>query len=97
MPKKLPYTPRSQIRNVLRRYIWLRSRERAACLKRDGYRCRACGRKQSKAKGQEFGVECHHVAGVGNWEALIDAVYEHLLCSPDHLLTLCSDCHDKER
>ena len=35
MGKRLPYTPRSKIRNILRRYIWLRSRERAAALKRE--------------------------------------------------------------
>ena len=95
MGKRLPNTPRSRIRSMLRQ-LWLRSRERAAALKRDGYTCQVCGRKQSKAKGKEFAVEVHHKHGIANWEKLIDLVYLHLLCNPDNLVTLCKECHDKE-
>jgi len=92
MGKRLPYTPNSQIRSALRN-LWLRSRERAAAIKRDGYSCVCCGKKQSKAKGREVAVEVHHVNGITNWDELIKAVREHLLCEPDDLQTLCRECH----
>lgn len=93
MGKKLPHTPNSQIRSALRK-LFLRSRERAAVLKRDGYTCQKCGAKQSRAKGREVFVEVHHRGGVTNWEALFEAVREHLLCDPDKMETLCVDCHE---
>ncbi|NIS52952.1 hypothetical protein GWN26_09070 [Candidatus Saccharibacteria bacterium] len=92
--KKLPYTPNSQIKGRLRQ-MWLRSRERAAALKRDGYRCQDCGGKQSRAKGKEFFVEVHHKEGILNWENLINEVRKYLLCDPKHLETLCKECHDR--
>lgn len=95
MGKKLPNTPRSKIRAILRQ-LWLRSRERAAALKRDGYTCQVCHRKQSKAKGKEVRVHVHHKNGITNWDKLIDMVYETLLCDPKHLETLCEDCHKEE-
>jgi 5-methylcytosine-specific restriction endonuclease McrA len=95
MGAKLPYTPNSQIKSALRK-LWLRSRERAAAIKRDGYTCQKCGAKQSRAKGEEVYVEVHHINGVTNWGALYKAVREHLLCNPDDLETLCKDCHKKE-
>jgi len=95
MGKRLLTTPRSRVRAALRR-LWLRSRERAAALKRDGYTCRRCNRKQSKAKGKEFDVQVHHKQGVVNWEQVIDYVMASLLCGPEHLETLCKECHDKE-
>ncbi|MGM0377051.1 MAG: HNH endonuclease [Bacteroidota bacterium] len=96
MAKKNPEkTPRSQVKNALRK-LWLRSRERHSAIKRDQYTCQGCGGKQSKAKGKEFAVEVHHKEGVGNWEALIDAVYEYLLTHPDNLETMCKACHQKE-
>ena len=94
MGKRLSYTPRSQVRSALRR-LWLRSRERAAALKRDKYTCQCCGRKQSKAKGKEVKVEVHHVEGVGNWDATMNVIYEQLLCLPDKLETQCKECHEK--
>ena len=97
MGKRLESTPRSRVRQALRQ-LWLRSRERAAALKRDGYACQAdgCGKKQSLAKGKEVYVEVHHIDGM-DWERLIDLVYESgLLCSSDRLRTLCKECHKKE-
>lgn len=94
MAKKKPITPRSKVRAALR-LLWLRSRERAECLKLDKYTCRGCGAKQSRAKGREVYVEVHHQNGVENWERVIDLVYESLLCRPDDLITLCTHCHDK--
>ena len=93
MSKKLPTTPRSKVRAALRQ-LWLRSRERAVALKRDGYTCQKCNRKQSKAKGKEFDVQVHHKHGVVNWEQVIDYVQASLLCGPEHLETLCKECHD---
>ena len=96
MSKRNPnVTPRSKVKNVLR-ILFLRSRERAAALRAAGYCCAECGRKQSVAKGKEFKVQVHHRDGICNWEAVIDAVYEHLLCSPDKLIVLCPEDHDKE-
>ena len=90
--KKSLNTPKSQMRSALRK-LWLRSRERASAIKRDGYTCQCCGVKQSKAVGREVSVEVHHKNHVVNWEAMFSAIYEHLLCHPDNLETLCPDCH----
>ena len=94
--KKLPTTPRSKVRAAIRQ-LWLRSRERAAAIKRDKYTCQRCGAKQSKAKGKEQKVEVHHKAGhIPNWEVIIDQIFLTVLCDPEHLETMCPDCHDKE-
>lgn len=95
MAKRLETTPRSKVRAALRQ-LFLRSRERAAAIKRDKYTCTVCGRKQSKAKGKEFKVQAHHVDGIGNWDKIIDHVFSELLCSPDKIQTLCPDCHLNE-
>jgi len=94
MGKRLPYTTNSIIRSALRR-LFLRSRERAAALKRDKYTCRSCGIKQSRAKGKEVYVEVHHKEGVLNWETLFVLIRKYLLCNPLLLETLCKECHDK--
>ena len=91
--KKSLYTPRSKVRSALRS-LWLRSRERASALKRENYRCEACGVKQSKAKGKEVKVEVHHLNGI-EWEKMIDYVYRHLLCDSKELMVECVNCHDK--
>jgi 5-methylcytosine-specific restriction endonuclease McrA len=72
--------------------LWLRSRERAEALKRDGYTCQHCGVKQSKVKGKEQKVCVHHLAGI-QWEQVVDYVYRHILVEPSELETLCPDCH----
>jgi len=92
MAKKLPYTPNNKIKSALRQ-LWLRSRERAAAIKRDEYRCQRCGGKQSKAKGREFKVEVHHKEGVENWQELYNSIRKNLLVDPEHLETLCKECH----
>lgn len=66
-------------------------------IKRDGYTCQCCGRKQSKAKGNEFDVQVHHKAGIGNWDAVINSVYENILCDPEGLETLCKECHESTK
>lgn len=92
---KLPYTPRSRLKSALRA-LWLRSRERAARLKLDGYTCQECGVKQSVAKGKEQKVQVHHRLGVLNWDQLLNEIYRYLLPTIDKLITLCPDCHDKQ-
>ena len=92
--RKRPQTPRTQVRAALRA-LWLRSRERAAALKREQNTCECCGKKQSVAKDHVVKVEVHHNNGI-EWDALIDYVYRHLLCSPDDLTVFCKECHDKE-
>jgi predicted HNH restriction endonuclease len=93
MGKKLEgVTPRYRIRSLLKQ-LWLRSKERAAALKRDGYTCQCCHTKQSKAKGKEFKVEVHHVDGITDWEGIIDIIYKQILVHHSKLKTLCPDCH----
>ena len=95
MGKKLPTTPRSRVRAALRQ-LWLRSRERAACLKAAGHKCERCGVKASVAKGKEQKIEVHHREGVLNWEAVFLAVYEQLLVPPEKMECLCHSCHNAQ-
>jgi len=95
MAKRQPGTPRSKVRAALRQ-LSLRSRERAAALKRENYCCEICGIKQSKAKNKEVAVQVHHREGVGNWNRVIDLVYEELLCDPEKLKVMCKSCHNLE-
>ena len=94
MSKKLPTTPRSKVRAAIRQ-LWLRSRERAAALKRDGYTCQTCGVKQSTAKGKIQKVEVHHLDGI-QWDNIIDYIFRHVLVDPKGLETICPECHKKE-
>jgi 5-methylcytosine-specific restriction endonuclease McrA len=94
MPKKLPSTPRSHVKNALRR-LWLRSRERAAALKREKYTCERCGRKQSRAKGKECYVQVHHRHGI-DWDGIVDWIMSQVLQTPEDHEVLCEDCHTKE-
>ena len=91
MAKKLKTTPRSRVRSALRQ-VWLRSRERAEAIRRADATCACCGKKRSVAKGREVKLEVHHEDGI-DWDALIDVVYERLLCSPDRLVVMCAECH----
>jgi 5-methylcytosine-specific restriction endonuclease McrA len=93
--KKKPSTPRSKVRAILRQ-LSLRSRERAAALKRDKYSCQKCGVKQSKAKGREVKVEVHHKSGRIDFEPIIDMIFERLLVPPDEWITYCPNCHKEE-
>jgi hypothetical protein len=95
MGKKLPHTPRSQVRSAIRQ-LWLRSRERSSALKRTGNCCEVCGVKATMAKGKEVKLEVHHNGGVPNWEHIIDTIYRHLLCDPKHLTVMCKPCHQQE-
>ena len=90
---KDPITPKSQIIHALRQ-LWLRSRERAECLKLAGYKCRKCDVKKSQKKGFEQKVEVHHKEGVANWDVLVSDIRAFLLCEQDKLEALCPDCHD---
>ena len=88
-----PITPRSQVKAAIRQ-LWLRPRERAEALKRDGYTCQECGVKQSTAKGKEQRVEVHHLNGI-EWQNVVDYIFRHVLVEPKHLQTLCPECHKK--
>lgn len=88
-------TPRSRVKGMLRQ-IFLKSRERATALKRDDYSCCKCGIKQSKSKDAPVKVQVHHIKGIKVWDEIIDRIYAEVLCSPEHLQTLCVECHKKE-
>ena len=94
MSRKKPTTPRSRIKNALRQ-LWLRSRERAAAIKREANTCERCHAKGSQAKGREIAIEVHHRTGIPNWDRIIDEVFAHLLVSPSGLEVICKDCHGK--
>ena len=94
MGRKLPTTPRSRIKNALRQ-VWLRSRERAACLKAAGHRCERCGIKASVAKGREVKLQVHHREGIC-WDGIVDAVIAAMLPDPAQLEALCVECHERE-
>lgn len=91
--RKGPPTPRSTIESALRRYIWLRCRERAEALRRAGYRCQGCGVKQSAARGQEVRLDVHH-KNPADMKKAVDAVFEFVITSVDNLVPLCRGCHD---
>ena len=94
MGKKLPHTPNSRIKAALRQ-LFLRSRERAAALKRAGYCCEMCGVKQSTAKGKEVKVEVHHKSGIGLWGKLYEVMRAELL-NKDDMEVLCKACHKQK-
>lgn len=94
MGKKLPSTPRSRVRSSIRQ-LWLRSRERAAAIKRESNTCECCGAKGSTAKGREVSIEVHHLDGV-EWDRIIDYIFRHVLVDPSKLMVMCKDCHDEE-
>ena len=90
MSRKLKHTPNSRIKSALRN-LWMKSRERAAVLKENGYTCQVCGAKQSRAKGKETKVEVHHCEGIV-WERMYKAIRDDLLNQAQ--ITLCVGCHD---
>lgn len=92
MGKRVDYTPASKIRNMLR-MLFLRSRERARTMKASEYACQKCGAKQSRARGREVYVECHHKYGI-DWDGLIVLIRDRLLSG--ELEVLCKECHEKE-
>jgi 5-methylcytosine-specific restriction endonuclease McrA len=94
MGKRLEITPNSQIKAAVHR-LWLRSRERAAALKRDKRTCQCCSAKASVAKGREQKVEVHHLNGI-DWSKITEYIRRHVLTDPKNLQTLCPDCHSRE-
>lgn len=93
MGKRLPHTPNSRIKAALRQ-LSLRSRERAATIKRDHNTCQECGAKGSVAKGKEVKTTVHHINGI-KWDKIIEFIRKELLVNPDKMEVLCEDCHKK--
>lgn len=91
MPRKLPYTPLSRIKNAIRQ-VWLRSRERAAAIKREANTCQCCKRKGSQAKGREVAIQVHHIHGI-DWDGICQDIRKRVLQTPDAYEVLCKDCH----
>lgn len=95
MYKDPSYTPDSKLQSWIRRYVWLRSRERSFAEKRDGVTCVKCKRKRSAAKGKEVKVDVHHKRGGINWKPIYEAIRAELLVNPEELECLCRDCHNQ--
>ena len=93
-PRPKAPRPVAQAKSAIRA-AWMRSRERGAALKRDGYRCQGCGVKKSTAKGREVKVIVHHIDGV-RWQGTFHEAAGDMFCDPSRLMTLCPDCHEKE-
>lgn len=86
-------TKRATIYSGLRN-IFLRSKERAQCLKDNNYTCQKCMKKQSMKKGQEFKVQVHHKDGIANWDKIIEEIRKELLNG--EMIVLCKECHKQE-
>ena len=86
-------TQRRQVKDVLRRYVWLISKERATAMKKAHYACENCGVHKSVAKGKEQKLDVHHKRGITIWDKVIDLILENILCDPRDLEVLCPDCH----
>lgn len=91
MKPRLPITPKSMIKNVLRR-LWMWSRERRECIKLQENTCQKCGIKGSARRGEEVKIEVNHKKGV-NWDRINQVIYEELLVEAEHLECLCKECH----
>lgn len=95
MGRRLLTTPRSRVRAMLSQ-IFLRSRERAAAVKRESgccQRCKAKGRPKATRNGPQVSLQVHHLDG-GGIDEIMDLIFTRLLCSPDRLKVLCAPCHD---
>lgn len=91
--KVITRTTDAQIKSALR-LLWLRSRERAAAVKRDKNTCQKCEKKASVAKGREVKTEVHHLQeGDINWQRIFRVIRAELLPDPKMLITLCKQCH----
>lgn len=84
---------RSEVIHVLRRYLWLRSAERSAAVKRESNTCERCFSKGSKAKGREVIIDVHHRLNEIDWDLILDAIFKTLLVDPALLEVLCKTCH----
>ena len=95
--KRLPTTPRSQVRRAVA-MIFTRSRERSAAIKRTGNCCEDCGAKfrpKDTRNGPKLKCEVHHLDG-GHLDEIVDEIFRWLLCPPERLRPLCGPCHDAE-
>ena len=91
MRKKLS-TPRSRVKNAIR-LVWLRSRERAAALKKADNKCTECGVKKSTAKGREVKLQVHHEPPI-DWDGIVDLIFERILNAPQ--FPLCKKHNDNK-
>ena len=89
-------TTKSKIVAALRN-LWLRSGERAECLKKQHYTCQRCGIKKTNTKEKVVKVQVHHKEGVLNWDDIVREIRKNLLCDVDKLECLCVECHKKEK
>ena len=84
---KKPITPKSKIISILRKYIWLYSRERAERLKIDKRKCWGCGSTDK--------LNVHHISPV-DFDKIIAVIRRQLLVKPKKLMVLCKSCHKLE-
>ena len=94
MGKRVPYTPTSRI-TAMCRVLWLRSRERAAAIKRESGCCQVCGAKgraKETCNGPKVALEVHHERPP-SWERIHKVIREELLQEPEVLTVFCKSCH----
>ena len=84
---------RKQIIRNLRKYVWLRSKERSEKLKEYNYCCAKCKIKQTRRKGKEVVIDVHHIKLI-NWDRILKVLYEELLHT--NTIPLCPSCHKRE-
>lgn len=91
--RKKPSTPRSLVKASLGR-IFLFSRERRAAIKRAAGKCERCGDPVDVRGIKGPRPEVHHLDGL-SWGAILDVVFDRLLCDVSRLLVVCKKCHDE--
>lgn len=89
--RKKPNTPRSKVKSVLGK-VFLYSRERRAAIKRAAGKCERCGDPIDERGIKGTKPEVHHLDGL-SWGAILDVIFERLLCDVSRLLVLCRRCH----
>lgn len=81
-------TPDRIIISLLRQ-LFLRSRERSIAVRNAHHRCEKCG-----VSDKDFRFQCHHKIKEINWDKIISVIREELLCSPEEMMYICTNCHN---
>ncbi len=89
-----PITPKTIIKNAIRR-LWMYSREKRAAIKERQNTCKDCNKIGSVAKGKKCKIEVHHKNTI-DWERIINVIREEILVDTELLEVLCKECHEEK-